>query len=85
MNTDYLIKTIEIDCPICNKVHPIEERKRKTQAIIKDEIVDYEQIYFCCILSDEDENEFVPAGVMDENLLRARNAYCIKKDLLTSE
>lgn len=85
MNNDYLIRTIDIDCPLCNKIHQIEERKRETQAVVKDEIVNYEQVYFCCTQSDEDENEFVPAGVMDENLLRARNAYRIKKGLLTSE
>ena len=85
MNKDYLVKTIEMDCPLCNKVHSIEERKRITQAVVKDEVVDYEQVYYLCPLSDEEENEFVPAGVMDENLLRARNAYRAKKGLLTSE
>jgi len=85
MNNDYLVRTIEMDCPLCNKVHSVEERKRITQAVVKDEVVDYEQVYYCCPLSGEEENEFVPAGVMDENLLRARNAYRAKKGLLTSD
>lgn len=85
MNRDYLIRTIEMDCPLCNKVHPVEERRRITQSFIKGEIVDYEQIYYCCPLSDEEENEFVPAGLMDENLLKARDAYRALKGLLTSE
>ena len=85
MNQDYLIRSIEMDCPLCNIVHFLEERKRTTQSIVKDEIVDYEQVYYCCPVSDEEENEFVPSGVMDENLLRARNAYRIKKGLLTSD
>ncbi|MCK9331417.1 MAG: DUF4065 domain-containing protein [Clostridiaceae bacterium] len=84
MNKDYLISTNETDCPICNKVHSLEIRKRLTQAVIKEEIVDYEEVYYLCPLSDEEENEFVPAGIMDENLLRARDAYRIKKGLLTS-
>ncbi|OLN32462.1 type II TA system antitoxin MqsA family protein [Desulfosporosinus metallidurans] len=85
MNKDYLVRTIEMDCPLCNKIHAIEERKGTTQAIIKNEVVDYEQVYYCCALSDEEENDFVPGGIMDENLLRARNAYRVKKGLLTSD
>ena len=84
MNKDYLINTVEIDCPICNKVHSLEMRKRLTQCIVKGEIVDYEEVYYLCQLTDEEENEFVPAGIMDENLLRARDAYRTKKGLLTS-
>lgn len=84
MNNDFLISTVEMDCPVCNKVHSLEQRKRLTQSIVKDEVVDYEEIYFLCPLSDEEENEFVPAGLMDENLLRARDSYRKKKGLLTS-
>ena len=84
MNKDYLIRTIEMDCPFCNKIHSLEERKRITQSIVKYETVDYEQVYFYCPFSDEEENEFVPAEIMDDNLLRARNAYRVKKGLLTS-
>ncbi|MGB4659317.1 MAG: type II TA system antitoxin MqsA family protein [Mobilitalea sp.] len=85
MNKDYLISTIEMDCPICNKVHSLEQRKRPTQSIVKDETVEQEEVYFLCRLSDEEENEFVPAGLMDKNLLRARDAYRQKKGLLTSD
>ena len=85
MNKDYLISTNEMDCPVCNKIHSLEKRKRLTQAVVKDEIVDYEEVYYLCPLSDEEENEFVPAGIMDENLLTARDAYRIKKSLLTSD
>ncbi|KJS19272.1 MAG: hypothetical protein VR72_19930 [Clostridiaceae bacterium BRH_c20a] len=84
MNKDYLISTIQMDCPICNKVHSLKLRKRLTQSIFKDETVDYEEVYYLCPLGDEEENEFVPAGLMDENLLRVRDAYRQKKDLLTS-
>ena len=84
MDKDFLISTVEMDCPICNKVHSLEKRKRLTQSIVKDEVVDYEEIYYLCPLNDEDENEFVPAGLMDENLLRARDSYRRNKNLLTS-
>lgn len=85
MNNDFLISIVEMDCPICDKVHKLEQRKRIAQSIVKDEVVNYEEIYFLCPISDEEENEFVPAGLLDENLLRARDAYRQKKGLLTSK
>jgi hypothetical protein len=75
----------DMDCPICNKVHLLEKRNRLTQAVVKDDIVDYEEVYYLCPMSDTDENEFVSAGIMDENLLRARDAYRIKKILTSSD
>lgn len=78
MNKDCLVSTIERNCPICNKVHSLEQRKRISQARVKDEIVDYEEVYYLCPLTDEEDNEFVSAGIMDENLLRARDSYCQK-------
>lgn len=60
MNNDFLISIIEMDCPICNKVHKLEQRKRMAQSIVKDEVVEYEEIYFLCPLCNEEENEFVP-------------------------
>lgn len=83
--TDQLIKRIERDCPICNRIHPVEMRKRATQALLKNETIDYFEVYFLCPESDEEENEFVPAKVMDENLLRVRDAYRKSHGLLTSE
>src|SRR5665647_2198632 len=85
MNNSFLINTVEMDCPVCDSVHSLEKRKRITQTIVKDETVEYEEIYFLCPLCNEEENEFVPAGLMDENLVRARNAYRKMKSLLTSE
>lgn len=84
MNQDYLISTSEMACPICNKVHLLENRKRLTQAVVKEDTVDYQEVYYLCPSSDDEENEFVPAGIMDENLLRVRDAYRLKNDLLTS-
>jgi putative zinc finger/helix-turn-helix YgiT family protein len=79
-----VLETVEMDCPICGKTHLVEINKRMTQALVKDEAVDYEQIYYSCNLSNDEENEFVSAEIMDENLLRARDAYRVKKGLLTS-
>jgi len=84
MDKDRLISMVNMNCPFCGKAHLLEQRKRLSKAVVKDEMIDYEEIYFLCPLSDEDENEFVPAGLMDENLLRARNSYRQTKGLLTS-
>lgn len=84
MNNEYLLNTIELDCPICNKVHPVEVRKRLTQGLVKGEVVEYDEVYYLCPLCDEEDNEFVPAGIMDNNLLKARDSYRKNKGLLTS-
>ena len=84
MDNEKLIKVVEMDCPFCNKIHSIEQRKRTSQAIFKDKIIEYEEMFFVCLLSDEEENEFVPAIIMDENLLKVRDAYRVKIGLLTS-
>ncbi|NLX91315.1 MAG: hypothetical protein GXZ07_06970 [Firmicutes bacterium] len=65
-------------------MHSVEMRKRQTQAFIKEELVEYEQVYYRCNVKRE-ENKFVPSGIMDENLLRARDAYREKHHLLTSK
>ena len=84
MSKEYLIEKVNMDCPICDKIHTIEKRKRKTEGIIKGDVVGYEEIYYFCPTTREEENEFVPAALMDENLLRARDAYKCSKGLLTS-
>lgn len=85
MGNDYLIKKLVTDCPICCKVHTIELKKRHSHTIVKGETVDYEETYYSCPLSYEDENEYVPAAMMDENLLRARDSYRRKMGLLASK
>lgn len=84
MSNDIFIELVEMDCPVCDNEHPVEKRRRTTQAIIKGEVVDYEETYYLCPQGEPDENEFVPAALMDENLLRARDSYRAKKGLLTS-
>lgn len=84
MEGNYLIKTIVIECPLCDNEHEIEERKRMTQVTIKGESIEYEEIYYLCKYSGEEENEFVLGKMNDTNLMNARNAYRVKKGLLTS-
>ncbi|MBR1528996.1 MAG: DUF4065 domain-containing protein [Oscillospiraceae bacterium] len=73
-------------CPMC-KMHPAIIKSRKAITIIKDTTIEYEEtVYFCSTLGEDDEDAyFIPPKVMDENLLRARNAYRQLKGLLTSD
>jgi putative zinc finger/helix-turn-helix YgiT family protein len=85
MNGGNLIRKIKMECPLCDKVHEIEERKRVARTIIKGEEVNYEETYYFCLNSDEDENEFSTAKMENENLLNARNEYRKAHGLLISD
>ena len=70
MNDNYLIEKVERDCPLCDKVHFVEKRKRVGEMLIKNEVTNYEEVYFFCPESvDYEEDEFVSADLMDQNLL----------------
>jgi putative zinc finger/helix-turn-helix YgiT family protein len=86
MNQSYLIEAVERDCPYCNEVHTIEKRTRMSSMLIKGEPVQFDEHYFFCPLcAEDDQNEFVPADMMDKNLQKARNAYRSSHGLLTSD
>lgn len=85
MENSMLIKKVLMECPLCDKMHEVEERKRFATMIIKDEEVIYEEKYYCCVNANVDENEFEIGSMTNENLLNARNAYRIKHNLLTSD
>ena len=74
METNMLIKKIHMSCPLCDKTHEIEERKRITTITLKGEEVAYEERFYFCANAD-DENEFQTGAMTNENLLNARNAY----------
>lgn len=84
MSDSVLIRKVYMDCPLCDRVHEVEERRRTATLLIKGEEVAYEESYFLCVNS-EDENEFEFAGMMNANMLAARNAYRIAHKLLTSD
>ena len=85
MEADTIIRKIHMSCPLCDKTHEVEERKRITTITLKGEEVSYEERYYFCANADEDENEFETGAMTNENLLNARNAYRIKMGLLTSD
>ena len=85
MKNSTLIKRVHMNCPVCDKLHDVEERKRTTTLWIKDDEVEYEEIYYVCINSREDENEFETGKMSNINLLNARNEYRRKHRLLTAD
>lgn len=84
MEASTLIRKIHMDCPLCDKTHEVEERKRIAAITLKGEEVTYEERFYFCENADEEENEFETGAMTSENLLNARNAYRVKKGLLTS-
>ena len=43
-----LIKKIHMECPLCDKIHEVDEMERTTTLTIKGEKVIYnERLYFC--------------------------------------
>ncbi|MCM1499528.1 MAG: hypothetical protein NC124_13760 [Clostridium sp.] len=82
METAGLIRKVHMECPICDKVHEIEERKRKTTVVIKGEKVVYEERFYYCANANAEESEFETGNMLNENLLSARNEYRKKCDFL---
>ena len=49
-----LIRKVCMNCPVCDRIHEVEERKRTAVLTIKGEEVTYEErFYFCTNASDE--------------------------------
>lgn len=85
MGKSTLIRKVHMNCPLCDKTHEVEERKRITTITLKDEKITYEERFYFCANADDEENEFETGSMTNENLLNARNAYRIKHGLLTSD
>lgn len=85
MEMSTLIRKVHMDCPLCDKTHEVEERKRIATIILKGEEVTYEESFYLCANADVDENEFETGSMTNANLLNARNAYRVKHGLLTSD
>ncbi len=75
---------VMMECPLCGKTHLVEKKLQLAHAIVKGEKVYYHELFFVCGNCEDGENEFVPADVMDENLLAARNAYRSAHGMFTS-
>lgn len=74
--SEEVLEKVERYCPLCDKVHFVEKRKRIGEMLIKNEVISYEEVYFFCPESvNYEEDEFVSADLMNQNLQSARNAY----------
>ncbi len=80
-----LVRKIHMDCPLCNRLHEVEERRRTAAARVKGEEVICEQRFFRCPDAKGDTDEFETGEAASENQLNARNAYRIRHGLLTSD
>ena len=79
------VEAVNRDCPFCDTVHDVDHHIELAEMPIKGEKVEcVVEYYLCPITKCEDGNTWVPAGMLDENLLRVRDAYRIKYGLLTS-
>lgn len=85
MEASTLIRKVHMDCPLCDKTHEVEERKRFATITLKGDKVTYEERFYFCANADDEENEFETGSMTNENLLNARNAYRVKHGLLTSD
>lgn len=85
MEANTLIRKIHMNCPLCDKTHEVEERKRFSTITLKGKEVTYEERFYFCANADAEENEFESGLMANENLLNARNAYRVKCGLLTSD
>ncbi len=77
-------KSAKMLCPLCGKEHEIEIRERTSKVEIKGQRVAYKETFYFCEFSDEDENEFVDGKMLNQNLLRVKDAYRENNGLLTS-
>lgn len=75
-----IIKKIEYDCPFCEEKHEVEVWKYESKTKVKDQEINYiKKSYYCPI----EDDEFLPAKILDENLFNSREAYRKVNGLLT--
>ena len=80
-----LIRTINMECPVCGRTHDVEERESVATAVIKGTEVKYNERYYYCCNADEEECEFTTGKMMNSNLQNARNEDRKMHGLLTSD
>lgn len=80
MEDSTLIRKVQMDCPLCDRTHEVEERTHLTTDMIRGERVTYEERFYRCANSDTEENEFETGSMANENLRNARNAYRMKME-----
>ena len=77
MEANTLLRKVHMNCPLCDKTHEVEERKRVTSIVLKGEEVTYEERFYFCTNANEDENEFETGAMTNENLLNKRKLWAV--------
>jgi len=77
-------KMENIYCPICDSIHDVAIAERTSTCDVKGLEIEYREFSYVCENTPED-NEFVSGKMMNENLLRAKDAYRKTQGLLTSD
>ena len=85
MEDGIMVRKVLINCPLCGKRHEVNEITRGTETLVKGELTSYVERVFCCVDTNEEENEFETSSMTNENLMNARDAYRMNHDLLTSK
>ena len=85
MEKDIIVNKIFRDCPICDTEHEVKLVKSISSLCIKETPIVYDEYFYVCEnVEDPEEGAFIPAKMMDENILRAKDNYRKAKGLLTS-
>ncbi len=63
--SDVLYARELLECPICDKLHLVEKRKRVSERIVNGRKIGYTELYYRC---NDKRCDFIPGGLMDENL-----------------
>lgn len=67
MENETLIRKIHMSCPLCVRVHEVEERKRIVSINFKGEDIPYEERFYFCVNAADDENEFETGRAADRS------------------
>jgi len=79
------VEIVNRDCPFCDCVHDVEYHIESAKIPVKGELVDCVVEYYGCPITVSDNgNSWTPGGMLDGNLLRARDAYRTQHGLLSS-
>ena len=73
-----LIRKIEMECPICDKVHNVEEHSRIMKLFVRGQNIEYEERYFLC---QNTGLEFQP-GKMADYTERSKRKMSIERGWL---
>lgn len=76
-----LLKKETLYCHECDHEHELELRKEINETLVKKMLVEHEEIFYYCPISDE---SFYTEKLHDQTLLAARDSYREMKGLLTS-